>query len=95
MIWTDVILGLLFGALLVGGSVERTLNVHRGNATSAIVFNCISSFTHFYSIYWITKDNISAYAWSVVGSSIVLGYMARKNRKAIKLKDEKAKDGKG
>ena len=79
----DFITGLLVGAILVGSSIQRTLSVGRGELPLSVSTAIINSITYFFSVYWISRGNISAYLGTCIGSTIVVVYMCIKNKKRL------------
>ncbi len=79
------LIGIIVGAIVVGGSVERTLGVHEGNVLKASFYNILASLSYFLSTYWVAKDNYVAFSGTVVGSSFVIIYLSRRNKRKMEL----------
>ncbi len=77
-------IGLAIGAGVVGSSVHRTISVARGDVFGSVSGSIINSITYFFSIYWIAKDNMAAYIGTVIGSTIMVIVMAKRNRNGNK-----------
>lgn len=76
-----ILLGMVIGAGVVGASVQRTISVARGDMMGAINSSVVNSIAYFYSVYFIAKDNITAYVGTVIGSTIVVIWLTIRNRK--------------
>jgi presenilin-like A22 family membrane protease len=76
------LLGCVIGSAVVGSSVKRTLGVHNGDISTVLTNSLINSAAYYISITWIAKADIVAYAGTVVGSTLLVCYMAAKNKEA-------------
>lgn len=74
-------LATIIGAGVVGSSVSRTISVDRGNIKGAVIHSLINSVTYFYSVWAISKEDYAAYTMTAVGSTVLMAYMAYKNRR--------------
>jgi len=76
----DFIIGCVVGAVLVGSSTQRTIAVHEGRLWSTFMNANLNSVSYYFSIYFIAKDNLVAYLGTVLGSMVIVMYMATKYR---------------
>ena len=83
--------GLIIGFIVVGTSVQRTLNVHRGNVLYTAVISIINSVAYFISIRYVVTENYVDFLGTAVGAVIVCSYLAYKNNKRRKLKYDSRK----
>ena len=73
---------MIVGSAVVGSSVKRTLGVHNGHIDVTLQNSIINSIAYYVSIHWIAKSNITAYLGTVLGSTLLVCYMAAKNKEA-------------
>jgi hypothetical protein len=78
--FAEFLVGSVVGAAVVGSSVQRTLSVEHGNVRQAVTSSLINSSAYFYSVWAISKDNYVAYLGTALGSTLLMVYMARKNK---------------
>lgn len=78
------IIGLVVGSAVVGSSVSRTLAVHKGDVNGAVLHSIINSASYFYSVYAIVKGDTVGYIGTAVGSTLLMGYMAIKEKNKVK-----------
>lgn len=74
----DFLIGCVVGAVLVGSSTQRTIAVHEGKLLSTFISSNLNSVSYYFSIYFIAKDNITAYLGTVLGSTLIVMYMSKK-----------------
>lgn len=79
----DFITGFIVGAILVGSSIQRTLSVGRGELNMSLANAIVNSITYFFSVYWISQGNISAYIGTCIGSTLVVALLCIRNRDKI------------
>ena len=77
----DFALGTFIGATLVGSSVQRTLSVGEGQVGLTLFNALMNSAAYFFSVYFVVNKNITAYMGTVLGSTVIVCYMAMKNRR--------------
>lgn len=78
----DILVGVVVGSAVVGSSVKRTLGVHNGDIKTVLHNSLINSGAYYISIMWIAKDNVPAYIGTVIGSTLLVCYMAKKNKES-------------
>jgi len=78
---TQFLLGCVLGAAVVGSSVQRTIAVEHGKIDVAVWNSLINSASYGFSIYAIAHNDWVAYAGTAVGSTILMAYMAWRNKK--------------
>ena len=85
----DLIYGIIIGVAVVGSSVQKTLNVYEGNVWGALISNVINSASYFASVYFVAKDNITAFVGTCIGSAFIISYLAYRNRRKHEDIDQK------
>ena len=76
----DFILGNLVGAIIVGGSVTRTLEVYKGNVMTSFMINNLCSAAYYFSVHFIAQNNNVAFIGTCTGSAAVISYLAYRNK---------------
>jgi hypothetical protein len=76
----NFILGLFVGATIVGSSTQRTISTYDGKAEMAMFSSFMNGIAYFISIKFVAKDNYIGYLGTMVGSILIVGYMAIKHR---------------
>lgn len=74
-------LAAIIGAGVVGSSVTRTISVERGEVKGAVISSLINSVTYGYSVWAISKEDWMAYIMTAVGSTLLMAFMAWRNKK--------------
>lgn len=77
----DFLIGCAIGGTLVGSSVQRTLSVGKGEVGMTALNAGLNSLSYFFSVSFIAKDNLVAYLGTCLGSTLVVLYMAIRNKK--------------
>jgi presenilin-like A22 family membrane protease len=78
---------MIVGSAVVGSSVKRTLGVHSGDIAITLQNSLINSAAYYISIHWIAKSNVPAYLGTALGSTLLVCYMAAKNKEALDAED--------
>lgn len=69
------------GAGVVGTSTARTIEVHKGKPLPATLHSALNSIFYYISVHWIVQNNMQAYLGTALGSTLVILYMAYRNKK--------------
>lgn len=77
----DFALGIFVGATLVGSSTQRTISTYDGKLGMATFSNFMNGAAYFISVRFVAKDNYIGYLGTMVGSIIIIAYMAIKHKR--------------
>jgi hypothetical protein len=85
---TSLLLGIFIGSIQVGSVTWRMVQIINGKILNVLLASIFVSASYYVGIYFIIKDNLTAYIGFSIGAALATMTVARNNKKSLSDKEQ-------